>query len=146
MIDGRRNQKELYFELSCYTLAHPGPQFIHQHAVDAYAAQTAGESTKPITLVFALVGLYLMVEKGFSGRDVQRAHMRLAQKRKQWPRLELPENRGRINVADVIAEPPGEARDRALRRWCASVWEAFSLDRQAVIELVENESIVASRG
>ena len=38
-----------------------------QHVVDAYAAQTARASTKPITLAFALVGLYLHLEKNQTG-------------------------------------------------------------------------------
>lgn len=46
-------------EFTCYTLAHRDPAFLHQHVVDAFAAQHADDSTKPITLVFALVGLYL---------------------------------------------------------------------------------------
>lgn len=48
---------DLYNELSCYTIAHGDAAFIHQHIVDAFIAQTADESTKPISLTFALVGL-----------------------------------------------------------------------------------------
>jgi hypothetical protein len=66
---------QAYHELCACTLQHPDPQFfIHQFLVDAYAAQTADEQTKPIELVFALAGLYLHIEKGFTGREVQRAH------------------------------------------------------------------------
>jgi hypothetical protein len=68
---------DAFHTLAFYTLAHPDPAFIHQHAVDAFAAQSADEETRPITLVFALVGLYLLMEKGYSGREVQRAHMRM---------------------------------------------------------------------
>src|SRR5262249_34900967 len=64
-----------YHELCYYTLAHGDPSFIHQHVVDAFAAQNSGEHDKPIRLTFALVGLYLHVERGLSGRQVQRAHM-----------------------------------------------------------------------
>ncbi len=60
-----------YNELSYYTLALRDPAFIHQHIVDAFAAQTADEHTRPIKLTFALAGLYLHVEKGFTGRQVQ---------------------------------------------------------------------------
>ena len=62
---------DLYHELSCYTSAHPDPSFIHQHIVDAYTAQHANETTKLIALVFALIGLYLHVEKNFTGRQVR---------------------------------------------------------------------------
>ena len=37
-----------YEELCYYTLAHGDPAFIHQHVVDAFAAQTADENIKPI--------------------------------------------------------------------------------------------------
>ena len=56
-------EHETYDELAYYTLAHPDPTFIHQHIVDAYAAQTAKQDIRPITITFALVGLYLSVEK-----------------------------------------------------------------------------------
>jgi hypothetical protein len=56
-----------YHELRAYSLAHRDPNFLHQHVVDAFAAQCANERTKPITLTFALVGLYLHVEKKQTG-------------------------------------------------------------------------------
>jgi Family of unknown function (DUF5946) len=80
---------DLYHELSCYTLTHPDPSFIHQHIVDAYTAQNANEITKPIAVVFALIGLYLHVEKNFTGRQVQRFHMKLAKIRRPWIRPHL---------------------------------------------------------
>src|SRR5688500_4296697 len=54
--------QDRYEELCCYTLAHGHAAFIHQHVVDAQAAQAAGEHTKPIAITFALAGLYLHVE------------------------------------------------------------------------------------
>lgn len=68
---------ELYNQLAFYTLAHPDPAFIHQLLVDAYGAQHADETTKPIAVLFSLIGLYLHLEKGYTGKQVQRAHMRL---------------------------------------------------------------------
>lgn len=128
-----------YSELSYYTLAHPDPAFIHQHIVDAYAAQMADENTKPIKLAFALIGLYLDLVKNYSGREVQIAHMQLANKRKQWPLFLLPEHRGTITAADVVAVPPGDERDDMIRKWCASVWEAYRDSHQMVAELVQVE-------
>jgi hypothetical protein len=62
---------EAYNELCYYTLPHGDPAFIHQHVVDAFAAQTCSENDKPIKLTFALAGLFLYVEKQFTGRQVQ---------------------------------------------------------------------------
>jgi hypothetical protein len=66
-------------ELQGYTLMLRDEAFIHQNVVDAWMAQHANETTKPIGLTFALIGLYLHIERGFSGRQVQRAHMTLEQ-------------------------------------------------------------------
>jgi hypothetical protein len=92
-----------YNELCYYTLAHRDPSFIHQHVVDAFAAQHADEKTKPIKLTFALVGLYLHVEKQFSGKRVQQVHMDLARQKRPWPSFALPSKRGSQTAADVLA-------------------------------------------
>lgn len=132
-------ERELIEELCFYTLSHPDPAFIHQHVVDAWAAQQADESTKPITLAFALVGLYLYVEKGFTGHQVQQTHVRLAWKRRQWPRFAPPSERGSVRVADVVAAPPGRERDGMIRRWCESVWDAYAAVHGDVVRLIESE-------
>src|SRR4051812_19228702 len=101
-------------ELLCYTLAHRDPAFIHQHAVDAITAQRADEHTKPVALNFALIGLYLHLEKGFTGKQVQQMHMRLATRKRAWPKFPLPSERGALTPADVLKKPPGPDRDAAI--------------------------------
>lgn len=61
---------QAYGELSAYTLARGYGAFIHQLAVDTYAAQHSGERVRPIGTAFALIGLYLTFERGYSGRQV----------------------------------------------------------------------------
>jgi len=136
------SEQEAYDELQGYTLAHGDPAFVHQHVVDAWAAQHADERTKPIGLTFALVGLYLHLERGFSGRQVQRAHMALARHKRAWPTFGLPQVRGSITATHVIAAPAGPERDRAIDAWCASVWGAFRESHRAVAELLEQHGIV----
>src|ERR1700738_3988581 len=104
------SQLDLFHQLSLYTLAHSDPAFVHQNAVDAFAVQQAAPNTKPIAVVFGLVGLYLHVEKQFTGRQVQRVHKQLANRRKGWTMPPLPASRGSIRVADVVAAPPRPAR------------------------------------
>jgi hypothetical protein len=135
----QKSEQEMFYELSCYTQTHPDPSFIHQYAVDAFAAQNADENTKPITLAFALIGLYLHIEKNFSGRGVQIAHVNLAKHRKQWPRFDLPESRGNITVYDVISAPESLEQDKIIRKWSTSVWEAYSESHKKVADLVETE-------
>lgn len=129
-------EREAYDELCAYTLTHGDPEFIHQHVVDAFAAQQATPESKPIGVTFALAGLYLHIEKLYSGREVQRAHMKMAQKKRTWPTFVLPTNRGAVTARDVLTVPEGPERDRAIHEWCASVWSAFSANRQAVIDLL----------
>ncbi|HVM71983.1 MAG TPA: DUF5946 family protein [Anaerolineales bacterium] len=136
-----KNDQDLYEELSYYTLAHNDPSFIHQHIVDAFAAQTADQNTKSIKLTFALVGLYLYVERQFSGRQVQRFHMQLAQEKQSWPVFSLPAERGEITVAGVLGAPAGPERDKMIHQWCISVWDAFSENRPVVQDLLGRHKI-----
>ncbi|MCZ7381786.1 MAG: DUF5946 family protein [Candidatus Methanoperedens sp.] len=132
-----QSEQEAYNELSYYTLSHGDPSFIHQYIVDAYAAQHADEKSKPITVAFALIGLYLHIEKHYSGKEVQKAHMRLAKKKRQWPVFDLPEHRGNIGVSDVLRAEVGLPRDRAINEWSASVWEAWSESHVKVADLAQ---------
>jgi ribosomal protein L4 len=133
--------QESFDELCCYTLERGDATFIHQHVVDAFTAQHAGERTKPIALVFALVGLYLHVERHFTGKQVQRAHMTLAVREREWPSIVLPVSRGTITAADVLAVPAGAARDNAISDWCRSVWADFVANRQTLVEVLREYGI-----
>src|SRR5262245_9263354 len=134
--------EEAYNELCCYTLAHRDPSFIHQYVVDVFAAPHADEQTKPIKLTFALVGLYLHVERQFSGRQVPGVHMDLARQKRRWLSVALPAERGDLTAVDVLAIPAGPERDRAIEAWCASVWEAFRDCRPTVVQLLREHGIV----
>ena len=133
-------ERDLYHNLSYYTLTHPQPGFIHQFIVDAFAAQRATTRTKPIRLAFALVGLYLHIEKGYTGRQVQQAHMRLARSKRTWPTFKLPEYRGDVTVSDVLAAQPGAERDAAIEKWCRSVWNAYRESHAQVAQLLEEDA------
>jgi hypothetical protein len=136
------SEQHAYEELQFYTLAHGDPAFIHQHVVDAWLAQHADERTKPIALTFALIGLYLHVERGFSGRQVQRFHMLLGRHKRSWPSFALPRERGSVTAGQVIAAPAGPERDRTIDDWCASVWNAYWESHPAVAELLKQYGIV----
>ena len=120
---------QAYSDLMCYTAAKQDLKFIHQHAVDAYAAQHAGGTTRNITIAFGLIGLYLALEKGYTGKQVQQAHMRIAKIRKDWPRLEPTGRPASLTVIDVLKTPDGSEKDIMIRLWMAGVWESWA-DRQ----------------
>ena|SRR6266498_18973 len=128
-----------YDELYIYTIGRPG--FILQHVVDAHGAQSAAEDESPIRLVFSLVGLYLRIEKGFSGQAVQKIHMQLGKEKRAWPRLALPIRRGALTPTDVLAAPEGSERDAAIDAWCASVWAAFEDSHSVVVALLREHGI-----
>ena len=129
--------QNLYSELTYYTVMRGDPNFIHQHLVDAYAAQHANDTQPPIRVAFALVGLYLAFEQGATGRQAQRMHMLLAQRSKQWPRFPRPTQTGALTVKDVVSAPPGPQRDEALMRWARSVWDAWAHERDSVKRLID---------
>lgn len=138
--DGRYNASaecwQLYGDVSAYTVTHGDRGFIHQLAVDTYGAQHAGENVRPITVAFALIGLYLACERGYSGRQVQHMHMLLAQRSKTWLRFAPPAHAGAVTVLDVVQARPGEERDAMLRRWRQAVWNAWNEEHERVRSLM----------
>lgn len=124
--------QQAFDELSYYTLSHKQEEFIHQYIVDAFAAQMADENTKPIAINFGLIGLYLHLEKGYTGKEVQKAHMQLAKYKDKLPHITLPESRGEITVFDVLNTQEGEERDKKIEKWTASVWNSYK-DSHAII-------------
>jgi hypothetical protein len=128
-----------YDELYVYAMGRPG--FPLQHVADAFAVQNANQETKPMAVVFGLVGLYLHLEKQFCGRQVQKVHMQMARQKRNWPALSLPADRGRLDVADVLAAPAGPERDLAIDNWCRSVWNAFAGNRQTIMALLREYGI-----
>lgn len=132
----RAAEQELYDQLAFYTLGLRDPEFIHQHAVDAFAVQHAGPDSKPIAVVFGLMGLYLHLERGYTGRQVQRAHMQMARKRKQWAAPPFPKGQNApVRVDDVVAAPPGPERNAMIHRWCEAVWQDWQHARGEIAAL-----------
>ena len=132
-----------YHELYAYTMGRP--RFILQHVVDANMAQCLepdSDQFKPIGAIFALVGLFLHCEKGFTGAQVQKAHRILGQRKREWPRIRVPRERGRLTPADVLAAPAGPERDAAIDRWCESVWAEYQASREVIVRLLEEYKII----
>lgn len=127
---------ERFGQLSSYTLGLRGAEFSHQYVVDAYALQHAGGSSTPIGIFFALVGLYLASERGFSGREVQRAHGLLAERKRKWPTFTVPAKQAAMTVNDVLAAAAGPLRDAAIRQWASAVWAAWKDEHARVRQLV----------
>jgi hypothetical protein len=126
---------DAYDELYVYTMGRKN--FILQHVVDAQIAQNATATNPPhIGVIFSLVGLYLHVEKGFTGIQVQNAHRVMGKVKRSWPNVVWPKERGGMTAATVLAMPVGQARDEGIDEWCREVWSAFSANRSMVALLV----------
>jgi len=129
--------QEMYHELAYYTLSHPDPRFIHQHVVDAFTAQTASPETKLLAIYYALVGLYLYLEKDYTGKEVQMAHVKLSSTSKIFESLDLPDYRGDFSIQDVLKHPPGKERDEAIHKWGVCVWDIFKNQRTLIQEFAD---------
>ena len=128
--------QDLYNQLAYYTLELRDPEFIHQNVVDAFAVQNAGPETKPIAIVFGLMGLYLHLERNFTGRQVQRAHMQMARQRKLWTAPPRPDQQSAaIRIGDVVAADPGPERNAMIRLWCEAVWQDWQHARPEIVSL-----------
>jgi hypothetical protein len=128
--------RQLYDEISAFTFSLGDADFIHQLAVDAYAAQHSGEGVKAITTTFAIIGLYLTFEHGYTGREVQKAHMVLARKRRQWPLFQPPSRQSTITVRDVVLNLPDNYRT-AIDGWGKSVWELWKPEQENIKQLLD---------
>ncbi len=128
-----RSCQQMCDELYAYTLTLGDSEFIHQHVVDAYAAQHSTADTKPINQCAALIGLYLFAERSYTGRQVQQAHMALGNKMKQWKLFELPGQRALLTVVDPLHDEQGSKRDERIKQWARAVWAMWS-EHHSVVE------------
>jgi hypothetical protein len=129
--------RQLYDELSSFTLSIRDNYFIHQLVVDTYAAQHSGLNVKPITTAFSLIGLYLTFERGYTGKEVQRAHMILGKAHRQWPLINPPKERASLTVLDVVRGLTGENYRERLDAWGKSVWLLWSPQHENISKLVK---------
>jgi Family of unknown function (DUF5946) len=106
----------------------------HQLTVDAYGAQHVGEQVPAIGSAFALVGLHLALDEGWSGNAVRAAHQHLAAHHTVWPRFEAPAVPGTLTIAHVAGSRTPHEHARRVRAWAASVWQAWSADHDRVRE------------
>ncbi len=109
----------------------------HQMTVDAYTAQHVGPMSPRIGPAFALIGLYLALERGLDGLQVRDAHGFLARTKHDWPAFEAPAHSWPMTVFDIaIADGPMDHAE-AVRRWGASVWDAWTSEHARVRALAD---------
>ena len=126
-----------YNELLVYTLSLGDKEFIHQHAIDTYAAQHSGSGLRPIQICFALIGLYLYLERGYSGKEVQQAHRKLAERTKDWTMLMHARPIPSMTVVDILRSTPGESRNDRIRQWADAVWDEWAPEHTRIASWCE---------
>lgn len=67
--------------------------------------------------------------------------MKLGHRKREWPRVYLPKNRGSMTIADVLSAPAGPERDMAIDSWCRAVWTVFADNRPVIIALLREYEI-----
>lgn len=118
--------KDLYDQLAFYTLAHQDRAFfIHQLVVDAYGASHITKNSKPVAVCATLLGLWLFNEHGYTGKQVQDIHMELGNTMKEFPLLDVPNEKSGITIFDVLEVKEGDARDEKIREWSRAVWQLW---------------------
>jgi len=132
-----------YGELAAWSLAEglQDPAFVHQHVVDTYQAQHIGPDAKPILAAYSLLGLCLALEHGYSGRQVQLAHMQLASPKRDWPSLKPQTQNFAMTVPKVLIAQAGPARYEAIRAWMQATWAAWGHEQGRVRGWIEAEII-----
>ena len=133
---------DLHGEVTSNVMQHPEVLGRwHQTCVDAYAAQHVGPQTRPMTVCFALNGLYLVLERGWSGIAARDAHGHLARTvvRADWPWFEPPSEAGPLTVLDVALSADPDAQGAAIEAWGRSVWATWSHVHDAVRELTDRQ-------
>lgn len=119
--------------LQARAYADPGLAAVMPLAVDAYAAQHHGvEGRRQAQSVWVhLVSLCAILERGRSPVDGIRLKQDLLRDDPVFAWLAPPADPGAVTVLDV-AGTVGEATVAAVRRWAASVWDAWSAHRAAI--------------
>jgi len=104
-------------------------------AIDAYAAQHPGsEGRRQAQSVWVhLVSLCAILERGLASADGIRLKHEMLRDDPVFPWLARPTDLGELTVLDAAAAP-AEQLGAVVRRWAASVWEAWAAHHGAIRE------------
>jgi hypothetical protein len=114
----------------------------HQLGVDTYGTQHAADHDRSIRVAYSIVGLYLSIERGWSGDDVRRAHQRMGKPQPSWPEFRRPDELGGVTVLDVamagVRAGSVVGHAEAAQRWARYVWDAWSAQHAEVASLASS--------
>ena len=126
-------KKELYYQL---VLENEYTQdFDHQYLVDIFCCETYAPETKPISIAFALVGLYLFLEKDFSWKLIQNFHKHLSKQNIILPQISIHIKNPEFLIEDMIKLPINERKQKFKFR-ASQVRNIYSQDDKNNIKLL----------
>ena len=137
---------EIYTQILAKEYGEYGyPELVHRLTVDTYAVQHPehpGKRNKQAkqSVSIHLISLYLVLEKGLTGRqatEVMSATLKAGQKFK-W--LEPPNPNGTITVLEVIQANSFGEHEISVKRWANNVWLAWEKHHKYIAELVNKVS------
>jgi allophanate hydrolase subunit 1 len=116
---------------------------VHHLTVEAYVVQHPGGLHPDKSIDIHLAGLYLMMECGVAPAAVAPYMQKLADRIRDWPHLHPPpSDRWPMTIFDVALADDHIA---AVREWSASVWEAWTPQRDRIAALLD-ENAINTRG
>ncbi len=104
--------------------------------IDAYAVQHHGiAERRAIQSVNAhWVALYLQLEKGFTGEQVNVALQRVLKFANEFVWLEPPTPNGTMTIADVLKAGNPEQQANAIENYARDIWNAWQGHRATVLK------------
>jgi Family of unknown function (DUF5946) len=113
---------------------------LHRLTVDAYAVQHPGVDGPQArnSVGIHLSRLCLMFDRGWSVERANDAMLAITAKKRRYPWLTPPSNRGSVTVEDVLAAENPSEHLCAVEQWAKSAWQAWAEHHAIVRGWVEN--------
>jgi hypothetical protein len=107
---------------------------LHRLTVDVYAVQHPGEDTPQArnSVGIHLSRLCLILERGWPIERANDAMLTITAKKKSYPWLAPPADRGPVTIHRVLATTTPNEHLAAVRQWANSVWKAWAEHHETV--------------
>jgi hypothetical protein len=107
---------------------------VHRLTVDAYSVQHPGTPSRRSiqSVAVHLVGLYLVLMRGFPAEKAIEGMRRALRERQQFVWLPPPSSLGTRTILDVRNTTTLAKHEEAVKRWAESVWQAWSRHHETV--------------
>lgn len=131
---------EAYGRVLAREYENPAYARLHRLTVDAYAVQHPGIDCPQArnSVGIHLSRLYLILERGWSIQRANDAMVAITAKKRTYPWVTPPNNRGAITVQDVLKSQNSSDHLHAVENWAKSAWQAWSAFHETVSRWIED--------